>query len=66
MAHPGFFERQASARRNTLILVLLFLTAVVLITLAVCLVGYVVTRSESSGLAFHHWLASQPATCKIN
>ena len=59
MAHPGFFERQASARRNTLILVLLFLTAVVLITLAVCLVGYVVTSSESSGLAFHHWLASQ-------
>lgn len=58
MAHPGFFQRQASARRNTSLLVLLFLTAVVLITLAVSLVGYFVTRSESSGLAFHDWLLS--------
>ncbi len=58
MAHPGFFQRQAHARRNTSLLVLLFLTAVALITLAVCLVGYMVTRSESTGLAFHHWLLS--------
>lgn len=59
MAHPGFFERQASARRNTTVLVALFLAAVALITLAVCLVGYVVTRSESSALTFHHWLLTQ-------
>ncbi|AOY87166.1 peptidase M48 [Marinobacter salinus] len=59
MAHPGFFQRQASARRNTSLLVCLFLTAVALITLAVCLVGYFVTRSESSALAFHHWLLSR-------
>lgn len=58
MAHPGFFQRQASARRNTSLLVFLFLTAVALITLAVCLVGYFVTRSESSALAFHNWLLS--------
>lgn len=58
MAHPGFFQRQAHARRNTSLLVFLFLTAVAMITLAVCLVGYFVTRSESSGLAFHHWLLS--------
>ena len=58
MAHPGFFQRQAHARRNTFLLVGLFLTAVALITLAVCLVGYFVTRSESSSLAFHHWLLS--------
>ena len=58
MAHPGFFQRQAHARRNTTLLVFLFLTAVAFITLAVCLVGYFVTRSESSGLAFHHWLLS--------
>ncbi|HBC34455.1 MAG TPA: peptidase M48, partial [Marinobacter adhaerens] len=58
MAHPGFFQRQAHARRNTILLVFLFLTAVAFITLAVCLVGYFVTRSESSGLAFHHWLLS--------
>ncbi|MDX1598477.1 MAG: M48 family metallopeptidase [Marinobacter sp.] len=59
MAHSGFFQRQASARRNTTLLVVLFLVAVVLITLAVCLVGYFVTRSESSGLAFQHWLLSR-------
>ena len=59
MAHPGFFQRQASARRNTSLLVLLFLTAVVLITLAVSLVGYYVTRSESSSLAFQDWLLSR-------
>lgn len=58
MAHSGFFQRQASARRNTSLLVCLFLTAVALITLAVCLVGYFVTRSETSGQPFHHWLVS--------
>ncbi|MEC7816464.1 MAG: M48 family metallopeptidase [Pseudomonadota bacterium] len=55
---PGFFERQAHARRNTGLLVVLFLTAVTLITLAVCVVGYTVTRSESSTLPFHYWLLS--------
>ncbi|WP_100639405.1 M48 family metalloprotease [Marinobacter salexigens] len=58
MAHRGFFQRQASARRNTSLLVFLFLAAVVLITLAVCLVGYFVTRSETSGQPFHYWLVS--------
>lgn len=58
MAHQGFFQRQANARRNTTLLVVLFLAAVILITLGVCLVGYLVTRSESSGLAFQHWLLS--------
>ncbi|WP_372966628.1 M48 family metallopeptidase [Marinobacter sp.] len=58
MANPGFFQRQAHARRNTGLLVVLFLTAVSLITLAVCLVGYMVTRSQSTPLPFHHWLLS--------
>lgn len=58
MAYPGFFQRQASARRNTSLLVFLFLTAVLLITLAVCLVGYFVTRSETSDQPFHYWLLS--------
>lgn len=59
MAHPGFFQRQASARRNTGLLVVLFLAAVVIITLSVCLVGYLVTRSEYTGLAFADWLLSR-------
>ena len=58
MAAPGFFERQANAKRNTGLLIALFLTAVILITLAVCLVGYLVTISQSSQLAFHQWLLS--------
>src|SRR5690554_2089727 len=58
MANPGFFERQAHARRNTGLLIVLFLTAVTLITLAVCLVGYLVTRSQTSVLPFHYWLTS--------
>src|SRR5690606_20992852 len=58
MASPGFFRRQANARRNTGLLVVLFLTAVTLITLAVCLVGYMVTRSQTSALPFHYWLLS--------
>lgn len=58
MAHPGFFQRQAHARRNTGLLVLLFSTAVILITLAVCVVGYFVTRSETSNQPFLHWLLS--------
>jgi len=56
MAATGFFERQAHARRNTTLLVVLFLSAVLLITLAVCLVGYLVTRSQTSMLPFHQWL----------
>ncbi len=59
MAHQGFFQRQASARRNTGVLVLLFLAAVAIITLSVCLVGYLVTRSETTGLAFADWLLSR-------
>jgi len=58
MANPGFFQRQAHARRNTGLLIVLFLTAVTLITLAVCLVGYLVTRSQTSVLPFHYWLTS--------
>ena len=34
MAHPGFFERQASARRNTSVLVMLFLVAFALVAYA--------------------------------
>ena len=56
MAHSPFFQRQAKARRNTLLLVALFSTAVILITLSVCVVGYMVTRSSTSALPFHHWL----------
>ncbi|MBL3554886.1 MULTISPECIES: M48 family metallopeptidase [Marinobacter] len=59
MSHTGFFQRQASARRNTGLLVILFLAAVALITLSVCLVGYLVTRSETTGLAFAEWLLSR-------
>ncbi|MCL7945060.1 M48 family metallopeptidase [Marinobacter sp. ATCH36] len=59
MAHQGFFQRQASARRNTGVLVILFLAAVTIITLCVCLVGYLVTRSETTGLAFADWLISR-------
>ncbi len=56
--HQGFFQRQASARRNTSVLVCLFLAAVVLITLSVCVVGYFVTRSQSGSMAFSQWLMS--------
>ncbi|HEY9118444.1 MAG TPA: M48 family metallopeptidase [Marinobacter sp.] len=59
MSHQGFFQRQANARRNTGFLVILFLAAVALITLSVCLVGYMVTRSETTGLAFADWLVSR-------
>ena len=58
MVTKGFFERQASAKRNTALLVLLFTLAVLLIALAVCLVGYLVTRSETTSLPFHQWLIS--------
>ncbi|NMT64757.1 M48 family metallopeptidase [Marinobacter orientalis] len=59
MAHQGFFQRQANARRNTGVLVILFLAAVAIITLSVCLVGYLVTRSETAGLGFADWLLSR-------
>ncbi|WP_404361758.1 M48 family metallopeptidase [Marinobacter sp.] len=59
MAVQGFFDRQASARRNTGWLVVLFSIAVILITLAVCAVGYFLTRSESTSWAFTDWLLSQ-------
>jgi Zn-dependent protease with chaperone function len=56
MAHSPFFQRQAKARRNTLLLVALFSAAVMLITLSVCVVSYMVTRSTTSALPFHQWL----------
>lgn len=59
MSAPGFFDRQARARRNTGWLVLLFTTAVLLITLAVCAVGYLFTRSETTPWSFPQWLLSQ-------
>ncbi len=58
MAKKGFFERQANAKRNTALLVFLFAIAVTLIALAVCVVGYFVTRSETTSLPFHQWLMS--------
>ncbi|MDC0663851.1 M48 family metallopeptidase [Marinobacter sp. SS21] len=58
MANPGFFQRQANARRNTTLLIALFLLAVAIISLAVCLVGYLVTRSETTSLSFMDWLIS--------
>lgn len=58
MPAPGFFQRQAHAKRNTTLLVFLFTLAVILIALAVCLVGYFVTRSETTSLPFHQWLIS--------
>lgn len=60
MAGNGFFDRQTMARRNTVWLVLLFLIAVTLISLAVCLVGYFVTRSEFTYLPFQQWLLTTP------
>ena len=58
MATKGFFERQASAKRNTALLVFLFAIAVTLIALAVCVVGYFVTRSDTTSLPFQQWLMS--------
>ncbi|WP_372957824.1 M48 family metallopeptidase [Marinobacter sp.] len=58
MAKKGFFERQATAKRNTALLVFLFTIAVTLIALAVCVVGYFVTRSDTTSLPFHQWLMS--------
>ncbi|MDX1754716.1 MAG: M48 family metallopeptidase [Marinobacter sp.] len=58
MPSPGFFQRQANARRNTALLVVLFLLAVLIISLAVCLVGYLVTRSDTTSLRFVDWLLS--------
>lgn len=60
MAASGFFDRQTVARRNTVWLVMLFLIAVTLIALAVCLVGYFVTRSEFTYLPFPQWLLTTP------
>ncbi len=48
------------ARRNTVWLIALFLIAVSLISLAVCLVGYLVTRSEFTALPFQQWLLTTP------
>ncbi|WP_152206435.1 M48 family metallopeptidase [Marinobacter changyiensis] len=59
MTGSGFFDRQARARRNTGWLVVLFILAVTLITLAVCVVGYTTTKSESTALSFPQWLLSR-------
>ncbi len=56
MSAPGFFERQAQAKRNTALLVILFSSSVLLIALAVCLIGYLVTHSGTTGVMFHQWL----------
>jgi Zn-dependent protease with chaperone function/uncharacterized tellurite resistance protein B-like protein len=56
MSTQGFFDRQASARRNTGWLVLLFSIAVVLITLAVCLVGFFLTAGDATLGGFSGWL----------
>ncbi|GGY70908.1 M48 family metallopeptidase [Marinobacter zhanjiangensis] len=58
MPAPGFFERQTTAKRNTTLLVFLFALAVTLIALAVCVIGYLVTRSDTTNLPFHQWLIS--------
>jgi Zn-dependent protease with chaperone function len=58
MPAPGFFERQTTAKRNTTLLVFLFALAVTLIALAVCVIGYLVTRSDTTSLPFHQWLLS--------
>ena len=58
MPAQGFFQRQANAKRNTTLLVFLFALAVTLIALAVCVIGYFVTRSETTSLPFHQWLLS--------
>ncbi|MDY6798427.1 MAG: M48 family metalloprotease, partial [Pseudomonadota bacterium] len=58
-ARTSFFQRQSAARRNTTLLVLLFAIAVTLITLCVCLVGYWVTRSNTSALPFNQWLLTR-------
>jgi Zn-dependent protease with chaperone function len=58
-ARTSFFRRQSTARRNTALLVVLFTIAVTLITLCVCLVGYWVTRSDTSALPFQHWLLTR-------
>ncbi|WP_097460212.1 M48 family metallopeptidase [Mangrovitalea sediminis] len=55
----SFFDNQDKARRNTLVLFLLFLSAVALITLAVDFVGYLVVRTEQAGIDFPHWLATK-------
>lgn len=60
MARNGFFDRQTVARRNTAWLVMLFLIAVTLISSAVCVVGYLVTRSEYTDLPFQQWLLTTP------
>ncbi|PVY79217.1 Zn-dependent protease with chaperone function [Tamilnaduibacter salinus] len=59
MARQSFFERQTLARRNTAVLVLLFLSAVLLITLAVDLVGYLLTRQLTPIPHFGAWLLSE-------
>lgn len=55
----SFFANQDKARRNTLVLLLLFIAAVVVITLAVDLVGYLTVRKEQSGVDFPHWLTTK-------
>lgn len=62
-----FFQNQHRARRKTGLLVLLFLLAVLGITLAVNGVFYLILRVQGdTGLAFPHWLLSaQSAVCAM-
>ncbi|MBS3805848.1 MAG: M48 family metallopeptidase [Oleiphilaceae bacterium] len=59
MAAQGFFDRQASARRNTGWLVCLFAIAVVLIALAVCGAGFLLTNGAGDSQSFPAWLLSR-------
>jgi len=55
----SFFDNQDRARRHTLILVLLFTAAVILITLAVDAVGYFVVLHQKADIPFQHWLLTR-------
>ena len=59
MSGANFFERQALARRNTLLLIGLFTLAVLIITLAINLIGFVFTRNAHPGTHFGQWLLTQ-------
>lgn len=55
----NFFTNQDRARRHTLVLILLFTAAVVLITLGVDIVGYLVVRHQPADISFPQWLLSR-------
>ncbi len=55
----SFFDNQDRARRHTLVLVLLFTAAVILITLAVDAVGYFVVLHQKADIPFQEWLLTR-------